>query len=210
MARNTKKKVLREIQLDFSSVEVKSKPAEPNQSKNSSQIIKPEIRLFAFPKDGNTRVKQIQSKTEQEFHQFYLNIAAEIFITAEKIIDIETALGERIRNNKQVALSPLSPLYTIISAWFRLEKADDLHPLFPMIVESMGFKDDDSRIRHLWQVFYHEKAKSVFENFPILVKPLLKACYFPERDKTRVNFIPPCKKLYLKIFNEFFQEKENK
>ncbi len=210
MARVLKKKIAREIQLDFSSVDTKPKISEHNSNKKILAKNKIATALFSFPKDGNIRVKQIQSKTELEFHQFYLSIASEIFLTAEKVIDIETALGERIRSGKQPALSPISPLYEIISAWFRLEKAEDLHPLFPMIVESMGFKDDDSRIRHLWQLFYHEKAKGIFENFPDLVKSLLKACYFPEREKTRINFIPPCKKLYLKIFNEFFQEKENK
>ena len=134
------------------------------------------MKIFIkFPDDNNQRVKKLQKELETSSLPIIFSVLLEKYFAAEKIIGLETALGERLRNRENgLSLAFLNNFHELISGWFRREHEADLHPLFPTIIEEMGFSSDEERIEQLWNSFLKLKLEEVITEFPQLIKILLE------------------------------------
>jgi hypothetical protein len=64
-----------------------------------------------------------------------------------------------------------------MTGWFKCYHQNELHPLFPFVLEELGFKSDEERILLLWQQFYREKLQLLIKIHPDIILQTVKALF---------------------------------
>ncbi len=101
------------------------------------------------------------------------------YLEAETILDIKTACGWRMRRGETPAPVPLNLLLSFFHELFKIEYKSDLHPLFPTVLEDLGFSSDEARILTMWENFFHESCRTFLKQHPALIN-LLACLLFPD------------------------------
>ncbi len=128
-------------------------------------------RLFLFPGADNQRIDAMLAGSKNRMVQYFFELCSRKYLAAETIIGIDTALGYQIRNCRVQDFSRLSVIYTFMTGWFKSYHQNELHPLFPFVLEEMGFNSDEERILLLWQQFYREKLQMLIKTYPDIILP---------------------------------------
>ncbi|MEW6713022.1 MAG: hypothetical protein AB1403_24595 [Candidatus Riflebacteria bacterium] len=104
------------------------------------------------------------------------------FIEAETIVGIRTETGCRIRQNETPDLRGIETIAEVLFSLFKTVHQNDLHPLFPTILEDLGFASDEERVLALWNDFWPETLKKLFRQHPSLIN-LLAGRLFPDEEE---------------------------
>ncbi|MDN5278979.1 MAG: hypothetical protein PWR01_2944 [Clostridiales bacterium] len=150
------------------------------------QLLPPDltkIQNFPFPCCENSRVDEILEPLLPAFQKLLVETATRKYLEAETILGIQTAQGFKIKNFPIRQCSELFLVFTFLRDWFKFSYREDLHPLFPFVLEEMGYDTDENRIIDLWNSFYREKLKFVFKEHPEIVSELMKLAY-PTEERT--------------------------
>lgn len=107
------------------------------------------------------------------FHRKYLE--------AEAMVDIKTACGLQILRGEKPDREIVALVFSYFRDAFKLLHRTDLHPLFPAILEEMGFQSEEERIHALWFDFLPDFIKVFTKKRPDLVGMILKQCYDCEK-----------------------------
>lgn len=103
------------------------------------------------------------------------------YLDAETVLGIKTACGWCMRQGEVAATAPLNLLLSFFHELFKIEFKSDLHPLFPTVLEELGFSSDEARILAMWENFFHESCRSFFKQQPGLIN-LLARLLFPDSE----------------------------
>gem|GEM_PF-5979836 len=103
------------------------------------------------------------------------------YIEAETIIGLKTEIGCHIRKNDSPDLSGIELFAEALFNLFKTVHQNDLHPLFPTILEDLGFSSDEERVLALWNDFWPENVKKLFRRHSSLIN-LLAGRLFPDEE----------------------------
>lgn len=138
-----------------------------------------EVAGRRLPVVDNPFVDRILALRRKKSADYLLSQICRRYLDAETVIGINTASGYRMRRLEMPDWNAVNLLLTFFCEWFKHEFKADLHPLFPSVLEDMGFASDDSRILTLWESFLHEKSRGFLKLHPELLNLLAHLVYPP-------------------------------
>ncbi len=145
------------------------------------------VEDYLLPVVENPFVDRILALRRKKSADYLLNQICRRYLDAETVLGINTASGYRMRRLEMPDWKPVNLLLTFFCEWFKLEFKADLHPLFPSVLEDMGFASDDTRIITLWESFLHEKGRGFLKLHPGLLNLLANQIYSPSGQPSEDN-----------------------
>ncbi|MFZ5950719.1 MAG: hypothetical protein ACOYXC_08435 [Candidatus Rifleibacteriota bacterium] len=141
------------------------------------------LAVTEVPVQENSLADSVFNAQRKKIVNHLLSMVLFRYVEAETIVGIKTETGFRIR---QKETPDSGDMEIVAEALFRLFKTihqNDLHPLFPTILEELGFASDEQRVLVLWNDFWPETLKKLFRKHPSLIN-LLAGRLFPNDEKS--------------------------
>lgn len=131
------------------------------------------IRQYSFAGE-DPFADSILASRRRKSSELLITLINRSYLHAESVLGIATANGYRIRCGEELEPEGIKLLLAFFCEWFKHEFKADLHPLFPSVLEDMGYASDEARILDLWDNFIHEKSRNFLKQHPTLINLLVR------------------------------------
>lgn len=129
----------------------------------------PKFSCYPFPFSASPRVDLVINPLFRPTCKLMLEKIGKRYLEAEIILNIKTAHGVKIRESNPRDHLAIIEIFSFLRDWFKFEFKEDLHPLFPFVLEEMGYETDEERITDMWKDFFKEKLRFIFKQSPELI-----------------------------------------